>query len=60
MFQALWPEKHKFIVVKKIKVAKHIAEMKNKESMDTLSEISMLSKLQNPNIVKYYDSCVFS
>ena len=33
--------------------------MKNKESMDTLSEISMLSKLNHPNIVKYYDSCVF-
>jgi len=33
--------------------------MKNKESLDTLSEIGMLSKLTHPNIVKYYDSCVF-
>lgn len=60
VFQALWPAKHKFIVVKKIALPEHLANMQSKQSLDILSEIQMLTKLQHDNIVKYYDSCVTS
>ena len=58
VFQALWPKHHKFIVVKKIRVAEHIAKMRSKQSQEALNEIQMLTNLHHPNIVKYFDSCL--
>lgn len=52
VFQALSTRDHKFIVVKKIPIPEH------RLNRDTLNEIDVLTKLEHPNIVKYYDSCL--
>lgn len=36
----------------------HITSQKSKQSKIALNEINMLSKLEHPNIVKYYDWCI--
>ena len=51
VYQGLSTKDHEFIVVKKIPVPKQL-------SKDILNEIDTLSKLEHPNIVKYYDSCL--
>jgi len=58
VYQALSTKDHKFIVVKKIPVPEHITSQKSKQSKIALNEINMLSKLEHPNIVKYYDWCI--
>ena len=58
VFQGLSTKDHEFIVVKKIPVPEHIAQQKSKQSKEILNEIDTLSKLEHPNIVKYYDSCL--
>jgi serine/threonine protein kinase len=39
-------------VVKKIPIPEH------RKNRDALNEIDVLTKLEHPNIVKYYDSCL--